>query len=81
MGCVGGCVGGPRVMIKPEEGRENVNEYGKQANYSTPADNRYIFEMLTRLGYKTIKDLMQKDNMFVRNFSQTPEPKPSKAAV
>ncbi|MHB1314463.1 MAG: [Fe-Fe] hydrogenase large subunit C-terminal domain-containing protein [Christensenellales bacterium] len=70
MGCAGGCVGGPRVMINPEEGRKNVNEYGDQAIYETPVDNPYILELLNRLGYETAEALLEEDNMFIREFGK-----------
>ena len=68
MGCVGGCVGGPKALIDKEEGRRNVNEYGRQAASRTPADNPYVLELLTRLGFDTIDSLAQGDNMFTRDF-------------
>ncbi len=68
MGCKGGCVGGPRVVLKPEQGKENVNEYGNQANFETPVDNPYTFALLKRLGYETVEDLLKEDNMFIRKF-------------
>lgn len=81
MGCVGGCVGGPRVMIRPEEGRENVNEYGSKAGFETPVDNPYIMELLNRLGYEDPEELLKDDTMFIREFGQKdvkrrPEAKP-----
>ena len=42
MGCVGGCVGGPKAIISKEEGRENVNNYGSLAAHPTPVDNPYV---------------------------------------
>ncbi len=68
MGCRGGCVGGPRAMIPTEEGRKNVNEYGKQALYETPVDNPYTIALLKRLGYDTVEALLERDNMFIRKF-------------
>jgi iron only hydrogenase large subunit-like protein len=68
MGCVGGCVGGPRVMIDPKLGEQNVNEYGAAATYETPVDNPYTFEFLKRLGYDSAEALLGHDNMFIRDF-------------
>ena len=68
MGCVGGCVGGPKIMIDREEGRVNVNEYGETATYETPIDNPYVIELLERLGFNTIKDLLEDSDIFTRNF-------------
>ncbi len=68
MGCVGGCVGGPRVMIPKEQGREHVVEYGNQAPYPTPIDNPYVIELLHRLGLDTIDSLLEKSGIFTRTF-------------
>jgi iron only hydrogenase large subunit-like protein len=67
MGCVGGCVGGPKIIIDKEQGREFVENYGEEAQYKTPADNPYVIELLHRLGYETIETLLKNDNMFIRN--------------
>ena len=69
MGCVGGCVGGPRVMIPKEEGREQVEAYGKAAAYETPVDNPYVIELLARLGFETIESLTERDHMFTRDWT------------
>lgn len=69
MGCAGGCVGGPKVLIDPAEGRERINKYGDLA-VPTPADNEYVLEMLKRLGFKEINELLrgEKSHMFTREF-------------
>lgn len=66
MGCVGGCVGGPKRIIEMEKGTEYVNKYGEQAVFKTPVDNPYVIELLKRLGYDTIESLLETDNMFIR---------------
>ncbi|NLZ82493.1 MAG: iron hydrogenase [Clostridiales bacterium] len=68
MGCIGGCVGGPRVLIPHEEGRINVEDYGNSAPYSTPIDNPYVIELLQQLGFYTIESLMEKSDIFTRSF-------------
>lgn len=68
MGCRGGCVGGPKVIIPPEEGTEHVNLYGDEAKYETPADNPFVLELLNRLGFHTIESLLEKDQIFTRKF-------------
>ncbi len=68
MGCVGGCVGGPRVLIPHEIGREHVEEYGKAAPYPTPIDNPYVIELLHRLGLDTVESLLENSDIFTRNF-------------
>ena len=69
MGCVGGCVGGPKVLIPKEEGRKNVYEYGNSALYQTPAENPYVIELLHRLGFDTIESLVEHSDIFTRDFS------------
>jgi Iron only hydrogenase large subunit, C-terminal domain len=68
MGCVGGCVGGPRVLIPHEIGRAHVEEYGNEAPYKTPIDNPYVIELLHRLGLETIESLLEKSDIFTRDF-------------
>lgn len=68
MGCVGGCVGGPRALIPHELGRVHVEEYGDAATYPTPIDNPYVIELLHRLGFETVESLLQKSDIFTRNF-------------
>jgi iron only hydrogenase large subunit-like protein len=68
MGCVGGCVGGPRVLIPHEIGREHVEEYGNDAPFETPIDNPYVIELLHRLGLDTVESLLEKSDIFTRTF-------------
>lgn len=70
MGCEGGCVGGPKALIPHEEGRKNVDEYGKQATYPTPIDNPYVIELLRRLGFETVESLLEESDIFSRRFTQ-----------
>jgi iron only hydrogenase large subunit-like protein len=68
MGCVGGCVGGPRAIIPPEEGKKHVDAYGSSAQYPTPIDNPYVIELLHRLGLETVESLLEKSEIFTRSF-------------
>jgi iron only hydrogenase large subunit-like protein len=68
MGCVGGCVGGPRAIIDKETGRQNVEKYGLAAPYQTPIDNPYVVELLHRLGLETVESLLEKSDIFTRSF-------------
>lgn len=67
MGCVGGCVGGPRAVLPHEEGCLNVEEYGADATYSTPIDNPYVIELLHRLGLDTVEGLRDNSSIFTRS--------------
>ncbi len=66
MGCKGGCVGGPRSVVPPDEGVRAVNAYGEQSPYETPAENPYVIELLHRLGYDRIEDLLRHSDIFTR---------------
>lgn len=68
MGCVGGCVGGPKAILPAEEGRQHVDAYGQAAPYATPLDNPYVLELIQRLGFHTIEELLEEDTLFTRSF-------------
>jgi iron only hydrogenase large subunit-like protein len=68
MGCVGGCVGGPKALISKEDATIHVNDYGEMATFITPVDNPYVIDLLKRLGFETIESLLENDNMFIREF-------------
>ncbi len=69
MGCVGGCVGGPRAILDREKGRENVEAYGDAADFQTPLENPYVKELLHRLHFETVEELLASE-MFTRDFSK-----------
>ncbi len=68
MGCPGGCVGGPKALIDAENGKNHVEHYGREASYASPAENPYVIELLNRLGFQTIEELLEKDDIFTRSF-------------
>lgn len=67
MGCVGGCVGGPKAVLSVDEGRENVDAYGDSAKYRTPLENPYVRRVLEELGLSTVEELL-KDDLLTRDF-------------
>ena len=69
MGCAGGCVGGPKVLLGVEDGKEHVKDYGAKAVYASPAENPYVIELLNRLGFATIDELLEKDDIFTRHLA------------
>lgn len=68
MGCSGGCIGGPKVLVDPENGRENVEQYGQTATYATPLENPYVPELLRKLGFSSVEDFLERSDIFVRHF-------------
>ena len=73
MGCIGGCVGGPRTINSIEEGTKRVNKYANGTSLKTPFDNINALQLLTRLGIKRYEMLENAEdekvkNLLVRNF-------------
>ena len=68
MGCIGGCVGGPKAILNRQEGKQNVDRYGDEAAHPTPLDNPYVLELLRRLGFDTVEDFLEKSDIFTRDF-------------
>ncbi|WP_078696124.1 [Fe-Fe] hydrogenase large subunit C-terminal domain-containing protein [Caloramator quimbayensis] len=70
MGCVGGCVGGPKSILSKDEGRKNVQEYGNQTDMITPIDNPCVYAVLKEIGINDIYELVDEDKaqIFERRF-------------
>lgn len=70
MGCVGGCVGGPKVVIDKELGRKFVDEYGEEADYETPLDSPCIRRILEFIDINSLEELEEdneKSHIFLRD--------------
>ncbi|KXG76589.1 [Fe-Fe] hydrogenase large subunit C-terminal domain-containing protein [Thermotalea metallivorans] len=73
MGCVGGCVGGPRAIASIEEATEKVNDYSEATPMRTPFDNDNVLQMITSLGIRRLESLEDQDsigNLLVRNLEE-----------
>lgn len=68
MGCKGGCIGGPKRIIPVDEAREHINKYAYSATSKTPADNPHVLMILQKLGFDTLKSLLDRDNIYTRQF-------------
>lgn len=68
MGCVGGCVGGPKAVLGAKEGAKHVDAYGDNARYRTPLENPYVRKVLKELGIETVEDLLLDGGLLTRNF-------------
>lgn len=71
MGCIGGCVGGPRTNISREEATEFVNEYGEDSFILTPFDNQNILKIFNQIGIDSMEELLENeemDKMLTRDF-------------
>ena len=79
MGCVGGCVGGPKAMLDRADGRENVNYYASLAMHENPAENPYVIDLLNRLGFDSVERLLEESDIFTRHFDE-PSASPEEAS-
>lgn len=69
MGCVGGCVGGPKAILDAEEGTRHVDTYAQNARFGTPLENPYVRKVLEELGLGTVEELLTEDELLTRDFS------------
>lgn len=68
MGCVGGCVGGPKAIIDSEKGKRYVDEYAKNSIYQMPLENPYVRKLLEELGFETVEELLEDNTLLTREF-------------
>lgn len=71
MGCIGGCVGGPKAIIPKEEGRERVNEFAYNSDVKVAVDSDTMNRILEKLGINSVEDFKHKEKVeiFERDFS------------
>jgi len=58
MGCIGGCVGGPRTNIDVNRATRLVNEFGEDSLIMTPFDNLNVMKILKQLGINAIEEII-----------------------
>jgi iron only hydrogenase large subunit-like protein len=70
MGCVGGCVGGPKTLIPKEEGKIKVDEFAENSKVRISLDSTEMKKVLEKIGITSQKDFMdeEKMSMFERHF-------------
>lgn len=68
MGCVGGCVGGPKAILDRKEGRRQVERYAEAAPYRTPLENPFVMKMMEWLELETVEALLEDEELFIRRF-------------
>lgn len=70
MGCVGGCVGGPKAIIPKEKGTEFVNDFANSSEIKVSVDSDCMNEILHRLDINTVQDYKKEDKtkIFEREF-------------
>jgi iron only hydrogenase large subunit-like protein len=70
MGCIGGCVGGPKAIIPREEGRERVNEFAYNSDIKVAVDSDTMNKILAKLQIHSVEDFMHEERVeiFERHF-------------
>lgn len=70
MGCVGGCVGGPKVIIDPSEGRNAVNNFAENSSIKVSVDSNCMNDILSKININSVEDFKDKDkiSIFEREF-------------
>lgn len=70
MGCVGGCVGGPKALIPKEKGREKVNKFAENSNVKISLESDQMKKILNMLNITSAEDFMdeEKIKIFEREF-------------
>lgn len=72
MGCIGGCVGGPKAIIPREEGRLRVNEFADNSDIKVAVDSDIMDKILSKLGINSVEDFKHKERVeiFERDFDK-----------
>ncbi len=70
MGCKEGCIGGPKVLKKPDIIKEKLDSYVENAEFKTPIDNPYVIDLLHRLGFEDVKEFIKNSDILTRDFRE-----------
>lgn len=70
MGCIGGCVGGPKALIPRENGREFANKVAYDSPIKVATHSDIMTQVLKELGINSLKDFQDKEKIeiFERTF-------------
>lgn len=63
MGCVGGCVGGPKILISPEEGKEAVDKFAHDSSIKVPVFSPLLQDILVKLNITSLEDFINDDKI------------------
>lgn len=61
MGCIKGCVGGPKVNIDREKGQELVDAFAENSEVKISLDNECIDKVFKQIGINSVEDLFIKE--------------------
>ncbi|MDT8715713.1 iron hydrogenase [Clostridium sp. 19966] len=63
MGCVGGCVGGPKAIIPMEKGTDLLNDLCDKSKIKVSSHSERMKDILQRLGIDSVDDIKNKRNL------------------
>ena len=63
MGCVGGCVGGPKILVSPEEGKEAVDKFAHDSAIKVPVFSPLLQDILVKLNITSLEDFINDDKI------------------
>jgi len=70
MGCIGGCVGGPKALVSKEIGKEHVDKYADSSSTKVSIDSDCIKDVFHKIGIFDMEDVKkgEKIEIFERKF-------------
>jgi len=63
MGCIGGCVGGPKTIISKDKGTEYVNALAESSSIKIAVDSSCMNKILDNLGIHSIEDFQNENKI------------------
>ena len=63
MGCVGGCVGGPKSLVPPETGKDAVDKFAYDSSIKVPVHSEALDHVLAKLNITSLKDFEDPDKI------------------
>ncbi len=63
MGCIGGCVGGPKTNIDVDKATKFVNDFGEDSFILTPFDNLNVMKILEAFNIKSVHEIMHNERL------------------
>ena len=65
MGCIGGCVGGPKALIDTVSGKRMVDDFAVNSKIKTSIDSDCMDKILNRIGINSVNDFKDKNKTMI----------------
>lgn len=63
MGCIGGCVGGPKILVSKELGKKAVEKVAYDSPIKVPTHSHIMDEVLNKINITSLKDFANKNKI------------------